>query len=472
MSAQLIIVGGGTAGLAAAVTATELGIDAIVLEKTERLGGQLHWSFGQFSAAGTRRQARCGIEDSPRSHYDDVMRIGHGLATPDLVDLATRHAGRTVDWLEELGFPFADDCPALVHGHEVYSAPRTYWAAGPRTEGGIGILRTLEPRIGAPVDVRLEHRFESFLLDGDHRVVGVRASNRDGMVELRAQTTLLTTGGYAANRALLAQLQPRWPGALVGCLDHATGDGHIAVRDTFGTKLIRGEHYIPTMGMIEDPDRPGFGFRLADQRLIVDANARPPWELWANLEGERFVAEDTPSPHEREERLAAQPDLTMVGIWDHAAVRNGPPAIGPGWTRDQELDEASRGRWLVRADDLSELAGELGVSASGLQRSVDRYNEALSAGRPDPMGRTHRPQTVAEPPFYGVRTVGGMLLTRGGPEVDDELRPISATGRSVDGLRLAGEVLGMSQFSGDAFAGGMSIGPALTLGRWAVTRGR
>ncbi len=60
-----------------------------------------------------------------------------------------------------------------------------------------------------------------------------------------------------------------------------------------------------------------------------------------------------------------------------------------------------------------------------------------------------------------------MLLSRGGPRVDDLLRPI-LNGTPVDGLRCVGELLGMGQFSGDSFAGGMSVGPALSLGRWAV----
>jgi fumarate reductase flavoprotein subunit len=65
MSQELIVVGGGNAGLAAAVTASELGLRTVVLEKTDRLGGQLHWSSGHFSAAGTRRQRQRGIDDDP-----------------------------------------------------------------------------------------------------------------------------------------------------------------------------------------------------------------------------------------------------------------------------------------------------------------------------------------------------------------------------------------------------------------------
>lgn len=465
---DLLIIGGGTAGLAAAVTAAELGLRAIVVEKTDDLGGQLHWSFGQFSAAGTRLQREHGIEDTPEEHYADVMRIGHDLATPHLVRLAVEQAGPMVDWLQTLGFPFAPECPALVFGHEVYSKPRTYWGAGPRTEGGLALLRTLRPHVGAGVEVRLGHRLVDLLVDEDRTVVGAKVESAGATTEITARATLLTTGGYAANRELLAEQQPRWPTALVGCRDHATGDGHVILRRRFGSRLVRGEHYIPTMGLIEDPDRPLYGFRLADQRLIVDANARLPWEVWVNRRGERFVAEDVRSPHQREQLLLEQPDLALAAVWDQQAVREGPAAIGPDWTREQELEEAARGRWLHRADTLEELAAKLGVNAAGLVATVRAYNEALRAGIPDPMGREHRPVTIEEPPFYGVVSRGGMLLTRGGPEVDAHLRPLDGDGRPVGGIRLAGEVLGMSQFSGDAFAGGMSIGPALSLGRWAV----
>lgn len=466
---DLLIIGGGTAGLAAAVTASELGLSTVMLEKTDRLGGQLHWSFGQFSAAGTRRQRERGIEDTADDHYDDVLRIGHDNATHHLVRLAVDQAGPMVDWLESLGFPFAPECPALVHGHEVYGRPRTYWGTGPRTEGGLAILRTLEPHVGPEVDVRLGHRMTDLLVR-DETVTGARADGPDGTVEITATATLLTTGGYAANRALLAELQPRWPDALTGCLDHATGDGHEVVRRRFGTELVLGDLYIPTMGMIEDPERPTFGFRLADARLIVDANSRKPWEVWTNRHGERFVAEDTSSPHEREQQLLEQPELALAAVWDQHAVEFGPPAIGPDWTRERELAEADRGVWLHRSEDLRELGRALQVDPEGLARTIENYNAAVRSGAPDPCGREYRPAPIERPPFYGAVSRGGMLLTRGGPAVDAHLRPLAPDGTPVEGIKLAGEVLGMSQFSGDAFAGGMSIGPALSLARWAVQR--
>ncbi len=133
---DVVVVGGGPAGLAAAVTASELGLRSMLIEKTSRLGGQLHASAGRFSAAGTRLQRQRGIDDSPDRHFRDIMRLGHGRADPDLLRLAVTVAPEAVDWLDALGFPFHPDAPSLVTYHETYSRPRTYWGESGGSPGG------------------------------------------------------------------------------------------------------------------------------------------------------------------------------------------------------------------------------------------------------------------------------------------------------------------------------------------------
>ena len=218
---DLLIIGGGTAGLAAAATASEHGLAAVVVEKNDELGGQLHWSFGQFSAAGTRLQERLGISDSPQEHYDDVMRIGHGHPTSHLVRLAVEQAGAMVDWLEDLGFPFTPECPALVHGHEVYSKPRTYWGRGPRTEGGLAILQTLRPCVGPSIDVLLNHRFVDLMVDGD-RVVGARVEHAGNPIEITAQCHITHDRGVRGE----PNIAGRDAASLVDCAGRLSGPRH------------------------------------------------------------------------------------------------------------------------------------------------------------------------------------------------------------------------------------------------------
>ena len=96
---DLAVVGAGTAGLPAAMAAAARGLKVVVLEKSGRIGGTLHYSSGQMSAAGTQLQRARGIEDSPDLHYADVMRISRGLANGPLVRRAVDLAPRTIDWL-------------------------------------------------------------------------------------------------------------------------------------------------------------------------------------------------------------------------------------------------------------------------------------------------------------------------------------------------------------------------------------
>jgi len=457
---HLLIVGGGNAGLAAAVTAGELGIPTTVLEKTDRLGGQLHWSSGHFSAAGARRQRSRGIIDTPEEHQAEVERMAGGKGTPHLIRMATQQAAAAVDWLESLGFPFSSDSPGFVSGHERYSKARTYWGGEDLLRGGLPLLDTLKKALECHHSIRLiTGRAMADLLVEDGTVRGVLMDDGE---ELLATRTILATGGYAASRELVTALQAPFGEALTGCRPHATGDG-LRILLNHGAQVLAADTYVPTMGMIPDPDRPGFGFHMHQARVVVNASVREPWEIWVDRTGARFVDEGTKSPYHREKALKKLPGLAMAAVWDEAIFQASTPVIGPAWTREDMLAEAEKGRWLHRAATLEELAQRLEIDPDGLGRTLQDWNRGI-----DPFGRTHRPLPILEPPFWGVRSVGGMLLSRGGPRVDGMLRPVLADGSVLDAVHCVGELLGMGQFSGNNFAGGMSVGPALSLGRWMV----
>lgn len=395
------------------------------------------------------------------------MRMGHHLNNAALVRLAVDKAAAAVDWLDDIGFPFDESTPAFVTGHELYSRPRTYWGGTTLWGGGVHLLESLVSRIESAqtVTVRTATAVADLLTrDAD---IGSRAEGvvlDDGTV-VRADQVILATGGYAASREMVSELQPRHAGALTGCRDHATGDGHRMLRGR-GVALTHTDTYVPTMGMIEDPERAGYGLQLSEAKVIVDAKLRPPWEIWVNEGGRRFIAEDVSSPFAREKALRKQSGMVMWVIWDRIAMDQAPPVIGRDWTREGLIAQAAQDTWLRAYESVTELAEGCRLPLSVLRDTIDDYNRSGE----DPLGRMHRPTPLAEPPFYAVRVVGGMLLSRGGPTVDSELRPLDADGNPIRSLRAVGELLGMGQFSGDSFAGGMSVGPALALGRWAVER--
>jgi len=119
---DVIVVGAGTAGIPCAAAAAARGGRVLLVEQNEDVGGTLHLSAGQMSAAGTQLQKDRGIEDHPRLHFADAMRISKNTADPDLVNLAVNLAPDVIDWLMVEGFAMHPDCPMIfsrtAHQHQ------------------------------------------------------------------------------------------------------------------------------------------------------------------------------------------------------------------------------------------------------------------------------------------------------------------------------------------------------------------
>ncbi|MDE0489537.1 MAG: FAD-dependent oxidoreductase [Gammaproteobacteria bacterium] len=139
---DLIVVGGGSAGLPCAIFAAQQGARVLVVDRAHRLGGTLDRSFGQIAAAGTRFQAEQEIEDSPEAHFDDIMRISKGKIDQDLVRVFVNEAARTIDWLGANGFTPLPGHPVVGGGHEPYLTRRYQWAE----QFGVAILKVMLPQ--------------------------------------------------------------------------------------------------------------------------------------------------------------------------------------------------------------------------------------------------------------------------------------------------------------------------------------
>lgn len=473
----VIVVGGGGGGLCAAITAAQRGARVHLIDKQAQVGGMLHIANGEFSGAGTRRQRERGIDDDPERHFEDVLRLSHGKVDRDLARLSVSQQGETVDWLDELGFEFHPATPELVHGHEVYSVPRTYWGV----EHGRSVLRVLERELAPLVEsgqitLHLNTKVTRLVTTAG-RVTGVQVGGADGAGEQRqihGDAVVLATGGYDANSELRNQFLPaHCQSVLIGCLDHATGDGLLMARD-LGAAVSRDGIFLPVMGLIPDPKRPSFAVDYREAFLELAPAYRTPYEIWVNQRGERFVSEDTTSPELRERALLEQPDVTMHVIFDQAAVANAPvPLIrnpAGDWDAQRFAQACRTSPWITRADTLEELAEKLRIDPVALVRTVGRYHAAVESGADPDFGRTVLPARIDSGPFYAVTSVAASLLSRDGLRVNTDLEVLAVTGHPIGGLYAVGEVLGNNVFAGDNYVGGMSITPAITLGRWLGAR--
>ncbi len=462
-SYDIIIIGAGTAGLPAAICAAERGARVLVVEAAADIGGTLHWSSAQMSAAGTRRQKERGIDDNADLHYADVMRISNGNANPALVRKAVDEAANTLNWLDDLGFDFDPVCPTIFYGHQAYGKPRTYWGK----DQGLSLIALFRPLLeshtkAGHVTVWLKTRFQSFTTDGgpdDRKVTGIVAQRDDGTpVTAHGKNVVLTSGGYAANTDLYKEIQNRTQYQKAFC-PTARGDGLVAAR-AIGANVINGHLYtISTLTVLKDDTFPS----PLSLRVNTIPQNRPPWEIWVNDHGERFVAEDEAIIDKREKALEAQPHKRMWIVFDDVIRRESPDII-MAWFEAPMADPYTTHNAFFKADTIETLAKVCGLPADTLAASVADYNQGLAVGM-DRFGRKHLPKPISQGPFYAIRQQGGALSTTGGLAVDPNLKVLNQKGQPIPNLFAAGEVIGAGQTMGDAAVGGMMVTPALTFGR-------
>ena len=454
------MVGGGTAGMPVATFAAERGARVLVVDAAADVGGTLHLSTGQLSAAGTKLQARKGVSDTTDAHYDDIMRISKNTADPMLVRLAVDNAADTFDWLQDNGFVPLDEHPVLGRAHEPYSEQRYYWGV----DGGLTILETLRGPFQAQVDagrvtVKLSTKVTALVTDEQGAVVGVETSGPSGPETFQGQNVVLACGGYSSNGAIFQKLNG-FPQYYDGAYPHAQGAG-IRLGQSVGGVLRGQDYYLCGFGAVLDSDTIPAGLTA---RPLHHPEMRQPWEIHVNVRGERFVQEDGDSVDVREHALLAQPDLRRWVIYDDAIAKASPPQFSGG-NKETEMAYFGAHPMFNKASTLDDLAKAAGIDAGGLAASVAGYNDATKNGTADPMGRQHRPLPIEQEPFYAIRVQGTSISSTVGLAVDESLHVIDQNNKPIANLYAAGEVLGSGQTMGDSFCGGMMATPALTFGR-------
>ncbi|MSO98651.1 MAG: FAD-binding protein [Rhodospirillaceae bacterium] len=274
----------------------------------------------------------------------------------------------------------------------------------------------------------------------------------------RGRHVLLTAGGYAMNPAMFERLVSR-PAFVAGSYQHSQGDG-LSLATSIGGVLRGAELHRPGNGSVLETDK---WPTKVYARFNTAPQSRPPWEIWVNNQGQRFVREDELQANERETALLAQPRLRYAIVFDDAIFNAAPPGI-PDWTRDKMASHFNTHPMFVKADTLGELAKKAGIDGPGLQATVSAYNASIKGGS-DPLGRQHRPQAIVQAPFYAIIHHGHSATSAVGVVIDKELRALRANGEPIPNLYAAGEVLGSGATLGNAFVPGMMITPAMVLGR-------
>ena len=304
---SVVIVGGGGAGLASAVSALENGADVIIIEKMGFLGGSTNVCGGAFNASDTKYQKALGIEDNPQKHFEQTMKGGHNTNDPAMVRYMADHAKETLQWLEGMGLkvnPKVGAATGALFQRSHYPDP-----AGGHTY--VAVLENQLQKYGDRVKVLLDTKATS-LIKKNGRIVGVNVENYGKKVKVMASKgVIIATGGFGANVEYRQKVNTGiWKEANldkeIGCSNisvAAQGEGLIMAED-IGADLI-GLADI----QVHPNGTPGTG-------LMLDIKTSGRNRLFINKNGDRFVDEGAPRDV-LSKAVFAQPGQTYWLLQNH-----------------------------------------------------------------------------------------------------------------------------------------------------------
>lgn len=472
---DVLVIGGGGAGLAAAIEAREAGARVVLIEKNEALGGSTVWSIGSFTATQTPHQQARGIDDSPDEHFADMPGFSGKLAdrdNPALRRMFVDNASDTLRWLMGHGVEFFGPMPEPPH-----TKPRMHNVL-PNSRAYIRRLEAHARRIG--VEIRTGTRARRFLT-GNGRVAGAACENATGdAVDISAGAVVLASGDYSASAALKARFISEEVALVDAMNPTATGDGH-EMAFGLGARVLNGDVLSgPTLRFVP-PRRPSLERLLPPWRLVgktmrmvlehapngllrpfvlrfTVTSMAPELDLFAKgaLLVDRLGERVAGAPPTLGLKIAGHPDKIGYVLLDAGLARRfsaWPDFIStaPG-VAYAYFDDFRRTRPDIfhKAESIQALAAKLGMDPERLGSSVSAHN-------------AEAPARLETAPFYALGPAKSyIVLTDGGLAVNDRLQVLGEGDRPIPGLYAAGS----------AGQGGLMLkGHGHHIG-WAFTSGR
>ena len=425
LTTDVVIVGGGGSGMSATIRTRMNGLDAILVEKMPFIGGAASISGGQVVAQGSKLQKAFGsTEDSPESMIKDFQANGHNLNDLSKLRIYANNVGPMIDWLhEEVGVKFIPtDLPFLAE----YSHPRAL-----EFEGGAKTMaqHLREVIAGNGAKVLYQTRVTELIVE-DGAVVGVKAEDANGTAyTIRAKKTLLTTGGYGANKDMLS---PELKAALYYGPVSSTGDGlRMAQALDAKTQLLQyGKRYPNGIEVA-----PG----IAKSTIYANVGAFDQAGILVDVNGKRFVNE-LANRKVRADAIVAMGHPAVI----YTTLENAKTAI-IGQNMTQELyDRARKNNVIKEYPTLDAMVADLKIPLDELKKTNDTFNKYIKDQK-DPdfncmMFKNAKPNV--EGPFLAVRLWPRVHHCMGGLEINDNAEVLSCRGKPIEGLYAAGEVTG------------------------------
>ena len=428
---DVAVIGGGIAGLSAAITAMHEGAEVILIEKAPKLqrGGNTAIADAQIRYP-REPDEYCPTGQTKEDFFNAFMRVSRGRANKELIRVIVDNAADVVDWLTALGVQWEKGYPNV---------------AGYRRQpvgGGWQLVDTLYKQLErSGAHIAYETAAEKLLTDRSGRVLGVRVLEPDGYTDVKARGGVVTaSGGFEAN----VEMRVRYLGRFMD---------NVILR---GTRYNTGEGLKMALEIGAMPAGQWGDFHSA----VLDARSTPfecgvtaiyifQLGLFIDEDGERFLDEGEDFRDQTyvkfSKAIMNHKNGVAFNVFDSKPRGEDPDA----WKRAIRTSEEP-----YAAETPRDLAQLINVPPERMERTIQAYNAACQPGTFDPLrldglctkglsvNKTNWARPLDTPPFLAYPVTGGITFTFGGLKADTDAQVIHTSGRIIPGLYVAGEPMG------------------------------
>lgn len=464
LEVDVLIIGGGGAGIPAAIEAGKAGARTVVLEQAESPGGTAAISGGGCCIVGTPLQKAEGIEDTPDLAFEDWVKWGQGAADEVWARFYIEHTLHDLyHWAESCGVKWVD--MKVQEGNRVLRWHRP-------ENNGLGLMTALIKTAESMPNIKLMTSTSAGkLLTRNGRVCGGTATTQQNAnLEIHSKTVVVATGGFNSNLDMVLENRPEFKQFKVmeGSGLGATGLGHKMIREVDGyfTHMDHIWFYVYATPDYRDPKgRRGLVFRLT------------PGYIWFNQQGHRFHNESVTGGASATPALLRQNPPHAWAILDTpmtAKMEVADPYYRKGdeVRREKVQELLDNSPYIKKANTLKELAQQIKVDVASFLAEVEEYNKAFDAGldKEPKFGKSlNLSKKFDTPPYYAVQMFPLARKNFGGVKTDLCCRVLNRYFEPIPGLYAAGEVAGMAggHINGKAGLEGTMLGPSILSGRVA-----
>lgn len=442
---DVLVIGAGGCGLAAAISAHEAASTVAIIEKRERPGGNTAISTGSVPGAGTRFQRAVGIEDSPEVMLHDLMGLSGPHDVPELTRLLVERSAELVEWLVDVAEVRLDI--VVDYKHVAHSVPRLHAPASRKGQDLTDdLLRAVAQR---DIPLALSSPATELVVDDSGRVTGATTvGGRGESTKISARKTILAVNGFGNDKGLLAEYCPEIAGAT-----------YVGALGSEGEAIRWGRRLGARLGNMASYQ--GYATILHPHGELLSWTTIEKGGILLGPSGRRFG--DEAIGYSGFAAPVLEQNQPVYAIFDQR-IRD--IATKEPWFK--EILDYGGAKSAASPEDL---ARETGLNPASVRETIEVYNRAAQGLEPDPHGRTQFGEAPLEPPFWYARVTAALLSTQGGLIVDLSGRVLDASGSPIPNLFAGGgAVAGISgRAGGVGYASGSGLLHAIGLG-WIAGR--